>query len=213
MLTIKKFVFNPFDENTYLLIDSATHEAAVVDPGMFTEKDLRVFDEYVQAHNITITQVINTHMHVDHCFGDNYVHEKYGSQIAAHTDDDFFAAAMEQQAARFGMVRHMRPVTIDRPLADGDTIRIGQSTLQVLHVPGHSPGGIALYDKEDGWVISGDSLFRNSIGRTDFEGGNRMQLVNAIHSKLLSLPDDTVVLPGHGPASTIGREKVENPYL
>ena len=210
MLTIKKFVFNPFDENTYLLIDSATHEAAVVDPGMFTEKDLRVFDEYVQAHNITI---INTHMHVDHCFGDNYVHEKYGSQIAAHTDDDFFAAAMEQQAARFGMVRHMRPVTIDRPLADGDTIRIGQSTLQVLHVPGHSPGGIALYDKEDGWVISGDSLFRNSIGRTDFEGGTRMQLVNAIHSNLLSLPDDTVVLPGHGPASTIGREKVENPYL
>ena len=213
MLTIKKFVFNPFDENTYLLIDSATHEAAVVDPGMFTEKDLRVFDEYVRAHNITITQVINTHMHVDHCFGDNYVHEKYGSKIAAHTDDDFFAAAMEQQAARFGMVRHMRPVTIDRPLADGDTIRIGQSALQVLHVPGHSPGGIALYDKEDGWVISGDSLFRNSIGRTDFEGGNRMQLVNAIHSKLLSLPDDTVVLPGHGPASTIGREKVENPYL
>lgn len=213
MLKIKQFEFNPFDENTYLIVDNDTLKAAVVDPGMFTDRDLLVFDDFIRLNKIKLVQVINTHMHVDHCFGDNYVRDKYGVKVSAHLGDDFYAAAMEQQAARFGMVRHMKPVMIDCPLDDGDTIIIGRSTIHVLHVPGHSPGGIALYDKEDGWVITGDSLFRGSIGRTDFEGGSMSQLINAARTKLLTLPDDTVVYPGHGPSTTVGQEKKSNPYL
>lgn len=213
MIKIHQFVFNPFDENTYLLVDNATGDAVVVDPGMFTDKDFQVFDDFVKLHNIHIRQIVNTHMHVDHCFGDNYVRDKYGVKVAANIGDDYYASALEVQARRFGIPRQMDAVTIDTPLVDGDIITVGDSTLHVLHVPGHSQGGIALYDKEDGWVITGDSLFRGSIGRTDFRGGDHAQLVSAVHNKLLTLPDNTVVYPGHGPKTTIGFEKAHNPYL
>ncbi|MGM9826794.1 MAG: MBL fold metallo-hydrolase [Muribaculaceae bacterium] len=213
MIKIHCFIFNPFEENTYLLVDQATNDAAVVDPGMFTQDDIRVFDDFIKEHGINLRQVINTHMHVDHCFGDNYVRDKYGVKVAANLGDDYYAASLEVQARRFGMQRTMRPVEIDAPLEDGDTIMVGQTPLTVIHVPGHSQGGIALYDKEGKWVISGDSLFRGSIGRTDFQGGNHSQLVSSVRNKLLSLPGDTMVLPGHGPTTTIDYEKAHNPYI
>lgn len=213
MIQIHRFVFNPFEENTYLLVDSDTNQAAVVDPGMFTQDDLRVFDDFIAKHNITLKQVINTHMHVDHCFADNYVCDKYNITVAANTGDDYFAASPETQARRFGIQLHLNAITITTGLKDGDAIAIGNSSLTVLHVPGHSQGGIALYSSEDGFVLSGDSLFRGSIGRTDLRGGDHAQLINAIHAKLLTLPEGTVVLPGHGPATTIGDEKARNPYL
>lgn len=213
MIKIHCFVFNPFEENTYLLVDQATNDAAVVDPGMFTQDDIRVFDDFIKEHGINLRQVINTHMHVDHCFGDNYVRDKYGVKVAANLGDDYYAASLEVQARRFGIQRTMRPVEIDAPLEDSDTIMVGQTPLTVIHVPGHSQGGIALYDKEGKWVISGDSLFRGSIGRTDFQGGNHSQLVSSVRNKLLSLPGDTLVLPGHGPTTTIDYEKAHNPYI
>lgn len=213
MFKIKQFVYNPFEENTYLLIDEATKDTIIVDPGMYTEADLRAFDEYVAAHSLHITQIVNTHMHIDHCFGENYVKDKYSVKTAANTGDAQNAANPSGQAARFGIRRPMESVTIDIPLNDGDTISCGKSRLTVLHTPGHTQGGIALYCKTQNIVLTGDTLFRGSIGRTDLDGGNPQQLVDSIRNKLLTLPDHTAVLPGHGPSTTIAAEKELNPYL
>lgn len=213
MFKIKQFVFNPFDESTFLLIDDATKDSIVVDPGMFTDADIKEFDDFVAANRLKITRVVNTHMHIDHCFGENHVKDKYGVPTAANTGDADYAANIEKQGKRFGIRRAMPPITIDVKLKDGDTIQCGQSRLKVLHVPGHSQGGIALYCAEQNFVLSGDSLFRGSIGRTDFDGGNQYQLINSVRQKLLTLPDETAVLPGHGPYTTIGTEKMHNPYL
>lgn len=213
MLKIKQFVFNPFEVSTFLLIDEKTRQAAVVDPGMFTKEDLWQFDNYVKDNRLTITQIINTHMHVDHCFGDNYVKDKYGVKVAAHPLDNDYAQQLSAQARRFGIDRKMENVEIDTPLKDGDTITIGESKLQVLHVPGHSQGSIALYSKENNILLSGDALFRGSIGRTDFYGGNQRQLLESIRTKLLTLPDTTIVFPGHGRYTTIAQEKENNPFM
>lgn len=213
MLIVKQFVFNPFEESTYVAADEKTGDAIVIDPGMFRDTDQQLFDNFVSEQKIKITQIVNTHMHVDHCFGANWVKSKYGVKLAANKGDAEYGRSAEIQARRFGMHRDMAPVEIDVELEDGDIIEVGESRLKVLHVPGHSQGGIALYSKEDGLLFSGDSLFQGSIGRTDFEGGNHEQLIESIRKKLLTLPQDTIVLPGHGPFTTIGDEIKYNPYL
>ena len=161
-----------------------------------------------------MTQIILTHGHLDHCFGADYVRSRYGTPIKAHSDDIPLTDMLGVQAERFGMGKHFpKGISIDVQLKDGDTIEIGESRLEVIHVPGHSPGGIALYDKADGYVISGDSLFRGSIGRTALPGGNHATLVNAVRNRLLSLPENTMILPGHGDFTRVGIEKKSNPYL
>ena len=213
MLKIKQFVFNNFGVNTYLLIDEATLEAAVVDPAMASEGEYRIFDNYVAQSGIRITQVINTHLHLDHCFGIGYVKDKYGAPVLAHPADAPLGSRMAEQCRRFGMRWQGGPVNIDTPLADGDTVQIGQSTAQVIHVPGHSPGSIALYLPQEKIVLSGDTLFRGSIGRTDLEGGSQGQLLQSVRTRLYSLPDEVAVLPGHDRFTTIGNEKKFNPYV
>lgn len=214
MLQIKQLVFNPFDENTYILIDADTNKAAVVDPGMYNEREQKEFDDFVAQSGITIDIIINTHLHLDHSFSINHVREKYGVKLAANVGDAALGRAIKEQGARFGFVkRNDAPVEIDIPLHDGDEITLGNTTLQVLHVPGHSQGGIAIYSVADKVVLSGDSLFCGSIGRTDLTGGNEMQLISSINSKLITLPDDTIVLPGHGPHTSIASEKAHNPYI
>ncbi|MDE6277943.1 MAG: MBL fold metallo-hydrolase [Muribaculaceae bacterium] len=201
MLKVKKFTFNNYGESTYLVIDPDTLEAAIVDPGMISPAERHELDQFIDAHGIRLTQIVNTHLHLDHCFGHNYVRTKYGIKAAAYTDDEFLTAQVPEK------------VVIDTPLADGDTITIGSDTLQVLHVPGHSPGSVALYSPTGGFVLTGDALFQGSIGRTDLPGGNMAQLLRSIKSKLLTLPGDTVVLPGHGPRTTIAAELRTNPFL
>ena len=213
MLRVKQFIFNPFEESTYLLVDDKTRKAAVVDPGMFDARENQIFDDFVKTHDIDLIEVINTHMHLDHCFGDNYVRDKYGVKVAANIGDAPFASRIKEQCSRFGFKHDAKPVDIDVPLKDGDIITIGESSLTVITVPGHSMGGIALYSAPDKLLIAGDSLFRGSIGRTDLEGGNHTQLVDNVTKKLLTLPDDTNVLPGHGPFTTIGHERTSNPFL
>jgi len=214
MLDVKQFVFNPFGESTYVVSNPAAGEAAVVDPGMATPDEERRLDSYIAGKGLTVTSVVNTHMHLDHCFGVNHVRERYGVPVKAHPADAPLGAAIGAQASRFGMAgRRDAPVAIDEPLADGDIITIGGGQLQVLHVPGHSPGGIALYCPDGRFVLSGDSLFDGSIGRTDLPGGDQRILVDAVRSKLLTLPPDTLVLPGHGPATTVGRELRSNSFL
>lgn len=213
MLQIKPFEFNPFGEITYLVYDSATRDAIVVDPGMGESEENRLFDEFVSRNGLTLRGIVNTHMHLDHCFGANYVKDKYGVPVNAHVADAFLGSNIDDQARKFGIRLRGKDVMIDAPLADGDTISVGEGTLEVIHTPGHSPGGICLYCKEGNFLLSGDTLFQGSIGRTDLPGGDYNRLINSIRTRLLTLPPDTIVLPGHGAPTTIAQEKAANPFL
>lgn len=213
MLKIKQFVFNPFGECTYVIADEATGDAIVVDPGMADAAELKRFDDFVEQNHLSIKGIVNTHLHLDHCFGDNYVKDKYGVKVSAHIADAPLGGAVAEQARRFGMRVNNSDVVIDAPLNDGDTITVGEDRLKVIHTPGHSPGGICLYSPTGKLLIAGDTLFKGSIGRTDLEGGNHHQLVESVRKRLLTLPGDTLVLSGHGPATTIADEKASNPFL
>lgn len=213
MLKIKQFVFNMFGVNTYLITDKDTGDTAVIDAGMIDAAEKREFDDYVSANNLKITQIINTHLHLDHCFGDNYVRDKYGVKVAANINDQPLGDDIPAQMARFGGRIKADPVKIDVALKDGDIIKIGSSELRVITTPGHSPGGISLYSAEGGFLISGDTLFRFGIGRTDLPGGDHNTLIKSIREKLMTLPDDTKVLPGHDRFSTIADERRNNPYI
>lgn len=213
MLKIKQFVFNMFGVNTYLITDKETGDTAVIDPGMIDAAEKREFDDYVSANNLKITQIINTHLHLDHCFGDNYVRDKYGVKVAANINDQPLGDDIPAQMARFGGRIKADPVKIDVALKDGDIIKIGDSELRVITTPGHSPGGISLYSAEGGFLISGDTLFRFGVGRTDLPGGDHNTLIKSIREKLMTLPDDTKVLPGHDRFSTIADERRHNPYI
>ena len=214
MLKIKQFAFNPFGVSTFIVYDSDTRDALVVDPGMVSERERRFFDDFVSQQQLKIEQVVNTHLHLDHCFGDNYVRDKYGVKVAANILDAPLAENLQRQAAQFGMVLDKdETVEVDVPLNEGDVISVGNYKIDVLQVPGHSQGSIILYCKEANVAIVGDVLFRGSIGRTDLPGGNHQQLIDGIKAKLLKLPDDTMILPGHGPATTIKSKKAANPYL
>lgn len=213
MLTITKFEINMFAENCYVLADQSTGEAAVVDPGLFYSEEKQAFGRFITENKLHLTQIINTHLHLDHCFGADYVKSAYGVALAANPADASLGAQLADQSQRFGIKTDFPAVTIDVELHDGDIINIGASRLEVLQIPGHSPGGIALYCAEQRFVLTGDSLFQGSIGRTDLEGGDQNALISNICSKLMSLPDDVTVLPGHGPTTTIGAERKNNPYL
>lgn len=213
MLNITRFVLNPFQENTYLVYDQVSREAIVVDPGMYYEEENKAVDKFLADNKLRLTGIVNTHLHLDHCFGAEYLKQKYGAGLAAHKADAPLGDSLPAQCRRFGIKDRDKGVTIDRELVDGDVISIGDNELKVIHVPGHSPGGIALYCAAQHFVLVGDSLFNGSIGRTDLEGGNHATLIGAITDGLLSLPDDTTVLSGHGEPTTIGYERSHNPYL
>ena len=152
-------------------------------------------------------------MHIDHSFGISYIKEKYRLRLEANSDDQFLAQRLKEQATMFGIPISIDDLRIDGDLKDVDKLFVGNEELYVIHVPGHSPGGIVLYAPQSSFIISGDVLFNSSIGRTDLPGGNYSQLINAINSKLMILPRDTVVYPGHGPETTIEQELHNNPYL
>ncbi len=215
MLKIKQFVFNPFGVSSFIIYDSESKAAIAIDPGMLNSAEQKEFDSYIAENNLKLTQIVNTHLHLDHCFGNNYVRDKYGIKVAAHPDDAFLGNSLAEQASRFGirLTGIDTKAGIDIELKDGDNIEVGAHTLKVLHVPGHSPGSIALYCAEGDFVIAGDVLFKGSIGRTDLQGGNLDTLLDSIHSRLMTLPDSTNVLPGHDRFTTIGAERATNPYI
>ena len=202
-----------FGVNTYVMWDPESREAAIVDPGMIDSAERDALDSFIARNELKVTQLINTHSHLDHIFGNTYIKEKYGLEIKANPADDFLARTLPEQAARFGLRQSLTPQSLDVELHEGDTLHLGSEEIKVLSVPGHSPGSIALYCPESGFVITGDALFPGSVGRTDLPKGDFSTLVDAIRRKLLTLPDETVVLSGHGGETTIGREKATNPYL
>ena len=212
-MRIAKFEFSLFGINTYVVWDPETRKCAVVDPGMIDDSERNAIRNFIDREKLSVEHIINTHLHVDHAIGDSFAVKEFGAPVLAHIGDEPLGTGLRQQARMFQIQEEVDNVSVSAFIEDGDVVRIGNGSLQVLHVPGHSKGSIALYDKEGGYVLVGDALFYGSIGRTDLPGGDMDELLASIRGKLLALPDDTVVYPGHGPATTIGRERMYNPFL
>ena len=212
-MKIKQIPNNPFQENTYVVWDEATMEAAIVDCGaLFPQEEERI-DVFVNDNNLKIKYILNTHLHLDHCFGNAWAAERYGVLPMAHEDDETLLARMGEQARMFGLPFEVRTEKLGGYLGDGDVLKLGDNEIRVIHTPGHSRGGLCFYIPAAGWLVSGDSLFEGSIGRTDLEGGSYATLIKSITERLLILPEETVVYPGHGAYTTIGEEKKSNPFL
>lgn len=207
------FQLSLFGINTYVVYDEATRKCAIIDPGMISANEEEAILNFIKSHNLTVTHIINTHLHIDHAIGNRWASHTFNVPVYAHKADEPLGLRLRQQAQAFGIDEKVSDTEISQYLEDGDDIVIGDGVLHVLHVPGHSPGSIVLFDKEDGFLIAGDVLFQGSVGRTDLPGGSTSQLISGIKEKLLPLPDSTIVYPGHGPATTIGREKHSNPFL
>ena len=213
MLKLYSFVFNPFAENTYVVYDDGTKECVIIDPGCSNECEENELFGYIDSHRLKPLMVINTHGHIDHIVGNTAVKNRYGIPVAAHPNvkDDFLRS--RQQAQMFGLSFMVDCELPDRDLEDGEVIKMGESTLEVISTPGHAMGSISLYAEIEGWVFTGDALFCRSIGRTDFPGGNYEQLRTNIIERLFHLPDDTEVYSGHGESTTIFDERKYNMFL
>ncbi|MDD4636407.1 MAG: MBL fold metallo-hydrolase [Bacteroidales bacterium] len=211
-MKIKQFEFNPFPVNCYLVFDD-TKQAALIDAGMWTEKEEEELARYIEQHDLTLSCLLNTHMHFDHCMDNAFIFQKYGLRTTAHTRDEFFVQNIALQAAQFNIKLRRDPQEIGSYINEGDEIHFGNTTLKALHVPGHSPGSIVYYCEKEAVIFSGDVIFKGSVGRADLPGGDFHTLIKGIKEKLLPLPDETVIYPGHGPKTTIGEEKRYNMYL
>lgn len=213
MLKVSRFVFNMFGVNTYVVWDDEALQAVVVDPGMIDSEEREALDGFITRNKLAVTGIVNTHLHLDHCFGVDHVKTAYSADVMAGSADAPLGASVPEQSRRFGIPNLAGPVAIDRTISHGDRIAVGGYELHVLAVPGHSPGSVALYSPDAKFVIVGDVLFERSIGRTDLPGGDFRTLIGSIHNQLLTLPDDVVVYSGHGNPTTIGQERMQNPYI
>lgn len=210
MLEVKKFVFNPLMENTYVLFDE-TGDCIIIDPGCVEKWEENQLTEFIQSKKLTVKKLINTHCHIDHVLGNAFVKRQFNVDLFIHPIEEAMLRAVKSYASNYGFFQYQES-TPDHFLNEGDTVAFGNQLLNVLFVPGHSPGHIALYHPLTKTLISGDVLFENSIGRTDLPGGNFEVLIKSIHQKLFTLPDDVTVYCGHGPETSIGFEKRTNPF-
>ncbi|MFT3737897.1 MAG: MBL fold metallo-hydrolase [Breznakibacter sp.] len=212
MIKLEKLTFNPFQENTYLLYDE-TGECVVIDPGCLSQAERIHMKSTIEKMGLKPVKLIFTHLHLDHVFGSKFVADQWHLPVLAHADDEFFIGLAQASSARFGIQFDETPAPLTGHLKEGDTVGFGNSEVDVIHVPGHSPGGICFYAKDEKILVAGDVLFYSSVGRTDLAGGSHEQLIENIKGKLLALPDDVQVFPGHGPSTTIGQERWQNPFL
>jgi hydroxyacylglutathione hydrolase len=211
MLHLQTFTFNAFQENTYIIIN-AERQCWIVDPGMYEAEENKVFFNYISDNGLNPQAIINTHAHLDHIFGVQACIDRYKIPFLLHELEQPVLKNAVASAMLFGfsLVNVPKP---DGFIKDSEDLNVSNDKLNILFTPGHSPGSIVFYYPEDNWVVGGDVLFNGSIGRTDLPGGDFPTLAESIKSKLFVLPDDTVVYPGHGPATTIGSEKKYNPFL
>ncbi len=213
MLQLESFVFNPFAENTYVVYDGDTNECVIIDPGCSTPAEEGRLFGFIDGHRLKPTLVISTHGHIDHILGNAAVKQRYGISVAAHPDVRQDYETVRQQAMFFGLRTGASCPFPDIDLKDGEIIKVGEGTLEVICTPGHARGSVSLYAETEGWVFTGDALFCRSIGRTDLAGGSYETLRQSIKERLFRLPDDTEVFSGHGEPTTIFDEQRYNMFL
>jgi hydroxyacylglutathione hydrolase len=211
MLTVKSFEFSPIQENTYVLYNEF-NDCIIIDPGCYYDAEKDKLVAFITENKLKPTMLVNTHCHLDHVFGNKFIAEKYNLTLQMHENEKPVLAF----APTSGLMYNIPFDNYEGDfiyLNEGDTIKLGNDELKILLTPGHSPGSLSFYAAKNNFVIAGDVLFKNSIGRSDLPGGNHEQLIKSIKEKLLVLPSDTIVYNGHGPTTTIGEEKRNNPYL
>lgn len=211
MLKIKQFTFSPVQENTYVIYDEQG-DCCIVDPGCYFGNERNELKEFIQETGLYPKYLLNTHCHLDHVFGNKFVHDTWGLTLHLHEKEKVVLDYAPVSGVNWGLPFDNYKGDLIY-LREGDTIRLGDDKFDVLFTPGHSPGHISFYCREQHFILSGDVLFRGSIGRTDLPGGNFDTLARTIREQLYTLPDETIVYSGHGPETTVGEEKKTNPYV
>ncbi|HEX6915421.1 MAG TPA: MBL fold metallo-hydrolase [Chitinophagaceae bacterium] len=211
MISITSFTFSPVQENTYVLRNNRK-QALIIDPGCYFSAEEEQLKQFIGNEGLEPVRLINTHCHLDHVFGNNWVHRSYGLELHLHPLEEKVLAFAPASGQMWGLnfTNYSGPLHF---INDGDIIPFGDDKLEAILAPGHSPGSLCFYCREQQFVIGGDVLFYESIGRTDLPGGDHETLLRSIRERLFTLPDDTRVYPGHGPSTTIGHEKKHNPFL
>ncbi|MBN1388516.1 MAG: MBL fold metallo-hydrolase [Bacteroidales bacterium] len=210
-MKIHRFVFSPIDVNTYILADE-NGECAIIDCGCYDDSEFNVLKAYINENKLKPVKLLNTHLHLDHVFGNRFVLQEYGLKTHASREEEENLSSASQHAGLFGLSMP-EPPGIGTYISGGQSITVGNINLLCLFVPGHTSGSIAFYCEADNFVFTGDALFAGSIGRADLAGGDYHTLLRSIKENLLNLPDNTIVYPGHGPETRIGVERQINPFL
>ncbi|VXD19310.1 MBL fold metallo-hydrolase [Marinoscillum sp. 108] len=210
-MKIKSFVFNPFYENTYVLWDDRM-EGVIIDPGCYESYEKEELTDFIKKTGILIKAIVNTHCHIDHVLGNYDMKLAFGCPLWLPEGELEIFRAVKAYAPQWGIHQYSESEP-DRLLKEEDHIEFGETTLECISVPGHSPGHLVFYHSGEKKLIGGDVLFRESIGRTDLPGGNHAQLLKNIQTKVYTLPEETEVFPGHGPSTTVGYEKANNPFI
>ena len=211
-MEIKQITFNPFQENTFILWDE-TKECIIIDPGCYEKDEKEYLSNFIESNNLKPVKLINTHCHIDHILGNKFVSEKWNLELYMHKTDLPLLEGARDIAKMYGFENYKGSPLPKHFLEEGDVLEFGESKLEILFTPGHAPGHICLFNKEESFIVSGDVLFNGSIGRTDLPGGNFDTLIDIIKTKLMTLKDETIVYCGHGPSTSIGRERLSNPFL
>jgi glyoxylase-like metal-dependent hydrolase (beta-lactamase superfamily II) len=212
MLKVKKFTFNPFSENTYVVTD-VLNNSVIIDPGCYYKAEQNELDNYILKNNLKLKSILHTHSHLDHMFGTAYLADKYNLDLWICKEDLVTYLSFEKVCEVYGIPITFSPNPTPKFFDLKQLIHIDGIKFEILFVPGHSPGHVAFYNQENNFLINGDCLFENSIGRTDLPGGNHQQLLDSIKNEIFQLPDETLVYCGHGNSTTIKAEKSSNPFL
>lgn len=212
-MAVHFFTFSDFSENTYVVSCNETKECAIIDPGCYYGKEQTELAKYIQQNKLKPVKLLNTHCHLDHVFGNAFVNNTYGLLPETHKGEIPVLESVAYVCNAYGIRGYEESPMPEVFWDEGDTIEIGKMKLEVLFVPGHSPAHIAFYNRAEKYVIGGDVLFQQSIGRTDLPGGNYDTLINSIKTKFFPLGDEVMVFSGHGEPTTIGHEKQNNPFF
>lgn len=213
MIKVKMFTFSSFAENTYLCYDESSKETMVIDPGCSDSYEEKELENFISSNNLIVRYLVNTHCHIDHIFGCRFVKEKYNVPYYVPEKDVPLIQHFDKQMEYLEIEVSTKPPLPDKFVTEDLKLKLGKTEPVFLFTPGHTPGEYCIYFPEDKFCITGDVLFQNSIGRTDLWSGDYNTLIGSIETKLLILPDDTIIYPGHGEKSTIGEEKKFNPFL
>jgi len=212
-MKVLTFTNSLFGENVFVVYDETTLHAVIIDPGILNAAEERELTDAIRDANLVVERVLLTHAHVDHCAAARKLATLYGVPVCASAEDAQLARLLPEQAVAFHLSIRPEPLQFDEELSDGQIIPLGGENIQVIATPGHTQGGVCFYLPQSGLLFSGDTLFQRSIGRYDLPGGNGEQLLTSIRERLLTLPDETKVLSGHTPPTTIGAERRMNPFL